>query len=263
MTTERLPLSVCMMVSNEAHRIRRTLDSVADWAGEIVVVTDPKVTDGTDKIAASYGAKVICEPWNGAAVHRNLASTNATQPWILALDADEVVSPELRDEIRQAVAATAAPADSTPAAYGFPRCTFYFGRWIRHGDWYPDRIVRLWRREQGQWTGTVHEKLVVQGRVDYLKGEILHYSMESLEHQIRKTLKYADEFVRLGLEQGKTVTFLDLLVRPVWRFWRAYLFRLGFLDGWQGFTIAWMTAFYTFLRYARLREAQFQKNPPR
>jgi hypothetical protein len=86
--------------------------------------------------------------------------------------------------------------------------------------------------------------------------------MESLEHQIKKTLKYADEFVRICTEQRKTVTFLDLLVRPVWRFWRAYLFRLGFLDGWQGFTIAWMTAFYTFLRYARVHEAQIQKPLP-
>src|ERR1700690_2621343 len=131
MTTERLPLCVCMMVSNEAHRIRRTLDSVADWAGEIVVVTDPKVTDGTGEIAASYGAKVICEPWRGAAIHRNLATANATQPWILALDADEVVSPELRDEIRRTIASSSSQPAALCAAYGFPRCTFYFGRWIR------------------------------------------------------------------------------------------------------------------------------------
>jgi hypothetical protein len=106
----------------------------------------------------------------------------------------------------------------------------------------------------------VHEKLIVQGRVGYLKSEMLHYSMESVEHQIKKTLKYADEFVRICAKQGRTVTVLDLLVRPVWRFWRSYLFRLGFLDGWQGFTIAWMTAFYTFLRYVKVREAQLPKD---
>jgi hypothetical protein len=108
----------------------------------------------------------------------------------------------------------------------------------------------------------MHEKLVVQGRIGCLRGEVLHYSMESLEHQIKKTVKFADEFVRIRTAQGKPVTFLDLLVRPLWRFWRAYLFKLGFLDGWQGLTIAWMTAFYTFLRYARVREAQMQKPGP-
>ncbi len=262
MTTERLPLYVCMMVSNEAHRIRRTLDSVAGWAGEIVVVTDPNVTDGTGEIAAAYGAKVICEPWKGAATHRNLASKNATQPWLLALDADEVISPALRDEISQVITASRMQANPAYAAYGFPRRTFYFGRWIRHGDWYPDRIVRLWQRERGNWSGTLHEKLIVQGRIGYLRGEVLHYSMESLEHQIKKTLKFADEFVRICTAQGKTVTFLDLLARPLWRFWRAYLFKLGFLDGWQGLTIAWMKAFYTFVRYARVREAQMQKPAP-
>jgi glycosyltransferase involved in cell wall biosynthesis len=257
---QRLPISVCIVASNEAHRIRRTLDNVADWAGEIVVVTDNNVTDGTGEIASSYGAKVICKPWQGTAAHRNLATENATQPWILALDADEVVSPALRDEIRRAITAAHARGESTFAAYAFPRCTFYLGRWIRHGDWYPDYIVRLWQREQGHWTGTVHEKLIVQGRVGYLKSEMLHYSMESVEHQIKKTLKYADEFVRICAKQGRTVTVLDLLVRPVWRFWRSYLFRLGFLDGWQGFTIAWMTAFYTFLRYVKVREAQLPKD---
>ena len=141
---QRLPISVCIVASNEAHRIRRTLDNVADWAGEIVVVTDNNVTDGTGEIASSYGAKVICKPWQGTAAHRNLATENATQPWILALDADEVVSPALRDEIRRAITAAHARGESTFAAYAFPRCTFYLGRWIRHGDWYPDYICLLY-----------------------------------------------------------------------------------------------------------------------
>lgn len=256
---DRLPISVCMVAGNEAHRIRRALESVAGWTCEIVVITDDAVTDATEEIAASYGAKVIREPWKGISGHRNLASVKATQPWLLALDADEVVSPALRDEISQVLSATGARANASPAAYGFPRCTFYSGRWIRHGDWYPDRIVRLWRNGKGHWSGNLHEKLIVQGRIVYLRGEILHYSMESLEHQIRKMLKYVDIFVQTQLERGRTVTFLDLLVHPLWRFCRGYLFRLGFLDGWQGFTISWLAAFYTFLRYARVREAQTQK----
>jgi glycosyltransferase involved in cell wall biosynthesis len=260
MTTERLPLSVCMIAGAEAHRIRRSLESVAGWVGEIIVVINEEVGDGTDRIAASYGAKVFREVWKGYAAQKNSASDKAGNEWVLGLDADEVISPALREEL---TALLSHPASEIPhSAYRFPRCTFYFGRWIRHGDWYPDRIVRLWRRGRGHWTGDLHEQIIVQGRIGCLRGEILHYSMESLEHQIKKTLKYADEFVRICTEQGKTVTFLDLLVRPLWRFWRAYLFKLGFLDGWQGFTIAWMTAFYTFLRYARVREARMQKPVP-
>ena len=255
-TAQRLPISVCLIAGNEARRIRRALESVAGWTGEIIVVTDPNVTDGTEKIAQTYGAKIFCEPWQGHAVHRNLASERATQPWLLAIDADEVVSPELRDEIQRHFAADKA---APPAAFSLPRCTFYQGRWIRHGDWYPDRKVRLWQRGRGHWQGSPHEKLVVEGRVGRMRGELLHYSMESLEHQIKKTVSAADYFVKQCEAQGRRVSLLDLAFRPWWSFFRGYFLRLGFLDGRQGYLIAWMTAFYTFLRYARAREHQSQR----
>jgi len=253
-TAQRLPISVCMIAGNEAHRIRRTLDSVAGWTSEIIVVTDDKTTDGTGKIAESYGAKVFCEPWKGHAAHRNFASTKATQPWLLAIDADEVVSPELRAEINWLFASN---QTVDCAAFSLPRCTFYHGRWIRHGDWYPDRKVRLWRRGQAQWSDTqLHEKLLVEGRVGRLRNDLLHYSMESLAHQTQKTLSSADDFVEECIKRGRSVGAIDLAFRPWWRFVRAYFLKLGFLDGWQGYAIAWMTAFYTFLRYARVREQQ-------
>jgi glycosyltransferase involved in cell wall biosynthesis len=260
----RLPLSVCIIAGNEAQRIRRALESVADWAGEIVVATDNSVTDGTGDIARSYGAKVICEPWQGHASHRNLAAEKATQPWLLALDADEAVSPALRDEIIHAVTVDPPQANSKYAAYSFPRCTFYCGRWIRHGDWYPDRKVRLWQRGRGLWQGSPHENLVVQGQIGHLRCELLHYSMDSLEHQTRKTITSTDYFIRQCEARGRKVSLADLAFRPWWRFVRGYFLRLGFLDGWQGYAIAWMTAFYTFLRYARVRESQLPKpvDPP-
>jgi glycosyltransferase involved in cell wall biosynthesis len=257
MTTERLPLSVCIIAGNEAHRIRRAIESVADWAGEIVVAIDNTVTDGTGEIASAYGAKVICQPWQGHAPHRNFAAEKATQPWLLALDADEAVSPALRDEIIQTVALA-----HPHAAYGFPRCTFYCGRWIRHGDWYPDRKVRLWQRGRGLWHGSPHEYLAVQGRIGRLRGDLLHFSMDSLEHQTRKTISSTDYFVRECEARRRKARLVDLAFRPWWRFVRGYFLRLGFLDGWQGYSIAWMTAFYTFLRYARVREAQIQKPLP-
>jgi len=253
-TTKRLPISVCMIAGNEAHRIRRALDSIAGWTSEIIVVTDNNTTDGTGKIAESYGAKVFCEPWKGHAAHRNFASEKTTLPWLLAIDADEVVSPQLRDEIHQ-VFISGKMADW--AAFSLPRCTIYHGRWIRHGDWYPDRKVRLWRRGRGSWSNTqLHEKLLVEGRVGRLRNDLLHHSMESLEHQTRKTLSSADDFVQECEKQGRRVGVIDLAFRPWWRFLRGYFLKLGFLDGWQGYTIAWMTAFYTFLRYARVREQQ-------
>lgn len=255
MAEARLPISVCLIASNEARRIRGTLESVAVWAGEIVVVLNDDVNDGTDQIAESFGAKVFREPWKGFGAQKNSAAAKCTQPWLLNLDADEVVSPDLQKEIAFAVSR----ADTSYVAYEFPRCTFFCGRWIRHGDWYPDRVLRLWRRGTARWSEGLHERLEVKGRIGRLYHDLLHHSMESLDHLVLKTLKYVNEFTRASAEKKQTVAFFDILFRPLWRFWRGYLFRLGFLDGWQGFTIAWFGAFYTFLRYASVYESQLAK----
>ncbi len=256
----QLPVSVCIIAGNEAHRITPTLQSVADWAREIIVVLNDDVNDGTDKIVASFGGKVFREPWKGNIEQNRSAAEKAAGDWLLALDADEVVSPELRASIEKLFSQP--EKLNRCAAYEFPRCTLYYDRWIRHGEWYPDRKLRLWRRGQGSWGGVFpHGKVIVTGPVGKLRGDLLHYSMESVEHQIRKTIRYADEFVQDRRAKNRRVTFLELLVRPPWRFFRGYVFRLGFLDGWQGLTIAWMTAFYTFLRYFKAFEAQSRHMP--
>ena len=247
-----------MIAGNEAHRIRRALESVAGWTSELIVVTDHNVTDGTGEIATSYGAKVFCEPWQGHAAHRNFASGKASQPWLLAIDADEVVSPALRDEIVRLFELN--KFNPPCAAYHFPRCSFYHGRWIRHGDWYPDRKARLWRRGRGRWEGSPHEKLMVEGRVERTRGELLHYSMESLEHEMKKAMLSVDYFVQECAARKKKVYFLEVLLRPWWRFIRAYFLRLGFLDGWQGFAIARIIAIYTFLRYLKVYQVQNEKS---
>jgi len=257
MTQNRLPISVCLVAGNEAHRIARTLESVKGWTAEIILAIDDKVMDGTDRIAEAHGARVFSQPWRGHAVHRNFASAQATQPWLLAIDADEVVSDQLREEIISAFQGHSRRAP--PAAYSFPRLSFFYGRWIRHGDWYPDRKVRIWRRDCGRWEGNPHEKLLVQGRTERLQGDLLHYSMESLEHQIQKTFASADYFVSQCQTRGRKVSFADLAFRPGWSFFRSYFLRRGFLDAWQGYVIAWMTAFYTFVRYFKAFEAQSGK----
>jgi glycosyltransferase involved in cell wall biosynthesis len=258
----RLPISVCIVAGNEAHRIRRTLESVADWTSEIVLAIDDKVKDGTDKIGESFGAKVISQPWRGHAVHRDFASANAAQPWLFAIDADEVVTPELRAEIIRLFEQH--PSGPPCAAYSFPRCTFYHGRWIRHGDWYPDRKARLWQRGRGNWGDThLHESLVVSGPTGHLKNDLLHYSMESLEHEMKKTLLTVEYFVQECAARQKKIHFTDVLFRPWWRFTRAYILRLGFLDGWQGLAIARIIAIYTFLRYLKVYQVQHEEPPPK
>jgi glycosyltransferase involved in cell wall biosynthesis len=249
------PISVCLIAGAEARRIRRTLESISGLAAEIIVVLNDDVDDGTDKIAAEFGAKVFREPWKGYVAQKNSAAQKAAQEWILSLDADEAVSPELRAEIRELFSA---PEKLQPfAAFSFPRCTFYCGRWIRHGDWYPDRKVRLWRRGRAEWRGqNVHESVNVNGVTGKLKNDLLHHSMENLNHHLRKSVHYSDLFARQQLDDGGNASALKLCFRPWFRFVRGYFLRLGLLDGWQGYVIARMVAFENFLRYAKIREAR-------
>jgi glycosyltransferase involved in cell wall biosynthesis len=253
----RLPISVCMISGAEALSIGRTLESVAGWTSEIVVVLNEDVRDGTEEIAGRHGAKVFREPWKGYVAQKNSAAQKTTHEWLLGLDADEVVSPELCEEIRGLFAA----ADKLEAfaAFSFPRLTLFCGRWIRHGDWHPDRGTRLWRRSRAEWSGGhIHEKLQVNGPTGKLRGNLLHYNATRIDEQIAKISLYSDAFVLDALQRRRRVSWFDLAIRPGWRFLRAYFFRLGFLDGWQGLSIARLTAFYTFLRYAKAREAQDQ-----
>jgi glycosyltransferase involved in cell wall biosynthesis len=252
---ERLPVSVCMVSGAEAHRIGRALQSVADWAGEIVVVLNQEVADGTEEVARRYGARVFREPWRGFVSQKQSATEKATQPWLLNLDADETVPAALAKEIADVVGAPT----GTHAAYEFPRCTFYCGRWIHHGDWYPDRVLRLWRRGAARWTGQdPHAHLEVSGTVGRLRSDLLHESNESIARQIAKIAPYQDHFVEQRLARGGSAGLFELVVRPGWRFLRAYCFRLGFLDGWQGFYIAALSSFSTLTRYALVREAKEQ-----
>jgi glycosyltransferase involved in cell wall biosynthesis len=249
----RLPISVCMVSGAEAQRIGRALESLSSWASEIIVVLNSEVADGTDEIAARHGARVFREPWKGFVGQKNSAADKATQSWVLNLDADEMVSPGLAEELSRV---TTSPNGSL-VAYEFPRCSFYCGRWIRHGDWYPDRVRRLWMRGKGRWAGDEpHAHLEVNGKVGRLRSDLLHYSNESIAGQIAKIAPYHAEIVRRRVATGAPAGVFQLVVRPGWRFLRAYFFRLGFLDGWQGFYIAALSSFSTLTRHALVREAR-------
>jgi glycosyltransferase involved in cell wall biosynthesis len=257
----KLPISVCIIANNEAHRIGNTLKSVAGWTSEIVAVINHDVSDGTDKVIESFGGKVYREPWRGFVGQNQSATDKATGEWLLSIDADEVISPELAAEIQ---ACFARPETlNRLAGFEFPRVSMFYGRWIRHGEWYPDRKLRLWKRGQGKWGGAApHSRVIVNGPVGRLKGEMFHYSMESLEHLLQKTVRYADDFVATCRQENRRVTFGQMVIRPPWRFLRGYVFKLGFLDGWRGLAIAWMAAFYTFLRYLKAYQAQTGEDKP-
>ncbi|MDB6054777.1 MAG: wcaA [Verrucomicrobiales bacterium] len=256
MTTKKLPITACYIAGAEAHRIGKSLESVAGWVSEIVVVLNFEVSDGTDKIVESFGGKVFREPWKNFIAQKNSAAEKANQTWILGLDADEIVSEQLKSEI---TALFESPENQIQnhGAFQFPRCTYYCERWIRHGDWYPDRVTRLWKRGSAKWIGIdPHASLQVNGTIGRLKADLLHYSNESIDKQITKIIPYSQDFVAHGLETNRRPGPFDLFIRPTWRFLRAYVFRLGFLDGWPGYYIASLTAFSTLTRYIKIKEAR-------
>lgn len=254
----KLPISVCIVSGAEAHRIGKTLESVVEWVSEMIVVLDDRAQDGTDQVVEKFGGKVFREPWKGFIGQKNSAAEKCGQPWLLNLDADEVVSRPLRTEI-ESLFNNASKLDRF-AAYQFPRCTFYCGRWIRHGDWYPDRVLRLWKRDAARWVGEEpHARLEVKGGIGRLKSDLLHESNESIARHVAKIIPYQQGFVETRVAAGKSAGVFELFIRPVWRFLRAYLFRLGFLDGWPGLYIAGLNAFSTLTRYSLVREAQLRR----
>ncbi len=244
------PLSIAIITYNEERNLGRCLQSVADLAREIIVV-DSASTDRTIAIAKSFGAIIHEQKWLGYRDQKNVALDACSQPWVLALDADEEVSSELKKSL---MAFFEQGEDQHVTGARFPRKTWFLGRWIRHGDWYPDFQLRLFRRERGRWKEPIHEFVEVSGKVITLSGELLHYSFPSMNRYIDKINPFADEFLKKEIIAGKSWSLTKTLTRPLWRFFRGYFLRCGFLDGFPGLWIAVATAFSTFVRYSRTYE---------
>lgn len=240
-------LAVVVVARDEEDRIGDCLASVS-WADELVVVVDAATTDRTAEIAREHGASVVVRPWAGFVEQKNFALERATCPWVLSLDADERVSPRLAAEIREAIGA--APADVTAA--DFPRRTFYLGRWIAHGGWYPDRKTRLVRRGRGRWTGSeLHERLEAQGRTIALGGDLLHHTYRDLSDHLRRIDRYTSETARAWVAAGRRASIAAALVSPPLKFIKMYLLQAGFLDGAPGLFIAALGGYYVFLKHAK------------
>lgn len=247
-----LPLSVALISYNEEQNIRRCLDSIVGLAHEIVVI-DSGSTDATVAIASSFEAIVEHQAWLGYRDQKNRALDRCTQPWVLALDCDEAVSPELQHSLRHFFESGA--CDRFEGAR-FNRKTWFLERWITHGDWYPDTKLRLFRREKGRWTEPIHETVELEGPVTKLSGDLLHYSFPSLNAYIDKINPFADEFLKKQQHKKKKWSLAATVTRPLWRFFRAYILRCGFLDGFPGLWIAVATAFSVFVRYSRSYEEE-------
>ena len=255
-----LPIAVAIIARNEERNLPRCLASVAGWVSEIVVVLND-TTDASETIARQVGATVHHLAWRGYRDTKNAAVDLTHQPWVLALDADEEVSAALRADI---AAFLARPDLESFDGARFPRKVWFIDRWITHGDWYPDHNLRLFRKERARWGGDdfVHEKIDCRGRVATLRGDLHHYSFPTLASHVAKINPFADLFVRAQTARGGRFSLTAALLRPAWRFLRAYVLRGGFLDGFPGFYIAWATAFGTFVRYSRLYEEQHRADPP-
>ncbi|MCL6545698.1 MAG: glycosyltransferase family 2 protein [Bryobacteraceae bacterium] len=242
-----MKISATIITLNEQKNIVRALESLR-CCDEIVVV-DCGSNDRTREAAEKLGARVLESQWRGFAGQKNYAASEASHDWILSIDADEALSEALEAEIWQ-IKKTGPQFDG----YTMPRLARYLGRWILHSGWYPDRKVRLYDRRKARWIGDfVHESVRVEGKIGHLKGNLLHYTCDTLSEHLRTMDRYttlaAEEMVTLG----RKVRWQDLVLDPPWTFLRTYIFQAGFLDGWEGLTIAYMSAFYNFLKYSKAR----------
>jgi glycosyltransferase involved in cell wall biosynthesis len=243
----RPALSVVVITYNEEERLRQTLASVA-WADEIVVV-DGGSDDKTVEIAREFTDHVVVRPWEGFARQKNAAIERARGEWILSLDADEEVSPELGEEIRRTIAAPAADG------YAVPRRNIFWGRWVRHGRLYPDWQLRLFRRGRGRFVERpVHESVQIDGPVARLAAPLIHRSYRDVADFLTRANRYTSLAAEEWVRAGRTVHAHDLVLRPLGRFLSMYVRHAGFLDGWRGFLLAVLYAYYVFLRSAKVWE---------
>lgn len=246
-----MKISFCIITLNEEKNLARCLKSCTDLADEIVIL-DSGSTDGTEKIAHEFGVRWEHQEWLGFVGQKNKVLSLATHPWVFSLDADEELSEELRDEIR--MFKDVEPAEDR-SGFSVNRCVCYEGRWIRHGDWYPDRLVRLFRRERARFTGgKVHERLEIKGRIVKLWGELNHYSFTDAADHWARCVKYARLWAESQHEAGRSAGPLAPLGHALYRWFRAYLLRRGFLDGLLGWRIATYAAGEVYLKYRLLRQ---------
>lgn len=249
-------LSCVIITYNESRNIRRCLESVS-WADEIIVV-DSFSTDDTKKIASEFTSRIFDLKWEGFGPTKEYAVKQATGDWILSLDADKQVSEKLKKEI-QKIVQSGDPLDG----YFVPRRSNFLGRWMKHGGWYPDFVLRLFRKNKGDFTSRlVHEEVLVKGKTGQLKNDLLHYTDPDYDHYLEKLNRYTSMDALLHHQEGKAGSSINLLIRPAAAFFKAYLFKRGFLDSLPGLILAVSSAFHVFAKYVKLWHLGRSENEP-
>jgi len=243
-----IPLSVIVITKNESHNIEECLRSVS-FCSDIVVI-DAESKDDTVLKARTFTEKVFVRRWEGFAAAKQFAVVKTKYDWVLWLDADERVMPELAIELEQVIA-----TDPKQSAFTVARRAYFLGKWIKHSGWYPGRVARLFRKDRASFNdAAVHEGLMVNGEIGALQNDLLHYTDPNIFHYFTKFNRYttlaADELEK----KGKNFNITDILIRPWWLFVKMYFLRLGFLDGMQGLLLALFSSAYVFTKYAKLWE---------
>lgn len=244
-------LSVVIITRNEEKNLSRCLHSIRNVADEIVVF-DSYSDDDTLAIAKSFGAKVFSHKFEGYVKQKNLAVAKASNDWVLSLDADEALSPELEKSILEI------KENPYYLAYEFSRLTNYCGTWIKHCGWYPDKKVRLFNKEKGEWIGDqIHERweLFCQAdKIGLLEGDLLHYSYYTFSDHIQQIEKFTEIAAQAAVAKGKDCSLFKLWFGPKWRFFTDYIVRLGFLDGFNGYMVCKYSAWASFAKYTKIRQ---------
>jgi glycosyltransferase involved in cell wall biosynthesis len=244
-------VSACIITLNEEANIEECLRSVS-WVDEIVVI-DSESTDRTVEICERFGARVERRPFPGHIEQKNHAVRSASNPWVLCIDADERLSPALSEEIQRELGACGDDVDG----WYMPRHTFYLGRWIDHGGWYPDYKLRLFRKDKGEWGGTnPHDRVVLAGKTKILQHDLLHFTYRDLAHHVRTINSFTTIMAQERHRRGRAFALPLLVLKPFFKFLKMYVWQRGFLDGLPGFVIAVSGAYYVFLTDAKLWELE-------
>ena len=242
-----MKITATIITLNEERNIARAIESLR--CSDEILIIDSGSTDRTVELAENLGARVVEAGWRGYAGQKNWAAEQASNDWILSLDADEALSEALEAEIWNL-------KKSGPQfdAYTMPRLARYLGRWIFHSGWYPDRKIRLYNRAKAEWLGDfVHESVQVYGRLGHLESNLLHFTCDSLSEHMKTIDRYTTLAAQEIAGRKLPVPISRLILDPAWTFVKSYFIQRGFLDGLEGLTIAHMAAFYTFLKYCKAR----------
>ncbi len=250
-----MKLTAAIITYNEEGNIKRCIQSLQSVADEIIVV-DSFSKDKTKEICLSLGVRFIENPFEGHIQQKNYALKNATHDWVLSLDADEALTPELQQSILRI------KDNPTFDGYRLNRLTNYCGHWVRHCGWYPDTKVRLVHKEKARWTGTnPHDRLdlIQEGETGFLKGDLLHYSYNSIEEHYKQIEYFGDISARELHKQGKKTNYFTISLKVIAQFIKSFFIMKGFLDGKTGFTISRLSAYATYRKYIKLLRLQQEK----